>query len=378
MTSLVVGLSENYFAAFAVQSGHSALQSGLLVSLPLLFAAFIQYLAIPYFKTMSVSDFVKQGTLFQSTSLISLALLTFLNEKPSFAILLFLYSIYWLGHFAIQPVWNRWISEIIPKDVGQDFFSTRTKLNQTGIIAGLIIGGLTLHLNVIQISIEHLFFSLFLMSFIFKICAYFSFSQHQPIDISIQLSKKKMLMLFKKYFLFFKSYGLFNFSVYFSAPFVAGYLLKDRNLNYLEFMIVMLGLFAGKVLTSVWLSLSKKQIDPTKMMFYGGLVAAPLPAFWPLCNVQTMFILHVISGIAWAFWEVGILLCFFKNISADEKMETISVYNYIGTITQVLGTCFGAMMIYFVFKNTTDYVFILAGVVRLICVLPLRRNKLAV
>ena len=91
-----------------------------------------------------------------------------------------------------------------------------------------------------------------------------------------------------------------------------------------------------------------------------------------------MFALHLVSGIAWAFWEVGLSLCFFKNIKDSEKIETISLYNYIGTITQVLGTCFGAMMIYYVFKNVTDYVFILAGIVRLICVLPLRRNTLSV
>ena len=282
ITSLVVGLSENYFAAYAVQNGFSALESGLLISLPLLFASIMKFLLIPYLNTISVSEFVKKGTLFQSFSLALLLILTFFNYKPTFLILLFIYSIYWLGHFAVLPAWNRWMSDIIPKESGQIFFSMRTRLSQSGIILGLIIGGLTLHLNVIQISIERLFFGLSAISFFCKIIAYYLFNKQQHVPTTISLSKSKMYEIFKRYFLFFKSYSLFNFSLYFSAPFVAGYLLKDRHLNYLEFMIVMLGLFIGKVLATFWLNTTKKQIDPTQMMFYGGLVAAPLPALWPI------------------------------------------------------------------------------------------------
>lgn len=377
VTSFVVGFAENYFAAYAVKSGHSALASGLLISLPLIFAVGIQFFSQPYLQFMNVSTFVKNATLLQSFSLLTLAILTLTTATPTFSLLLFLYSIYWLGHFAIQPAWNRWISEIVPKELGQNYFSIRTHLNQIGIIAGLVLGGLTLHLNVIQLQIDHLYFGLFLFGFGCKVLSYFLFKRHQPVAISIYLSKQKMLAIYKKYRDFFKSYSLFNFSIYLSAPFVAGYLLKEMHLTYFEFMIVMLGLFIGKVITSLWLHQSKSLIDPTKLMFFGGLIAAPIPAFWPLChNVSSMFVLHLISGISWAAWEVGLSLCFFSNIQADEKIETISLYHYIGTFTQVLGTCFGALMIQSVFSSNYNYIFILAGIVRFVCVLPLRKNRL--
>ncbi len=379
ITSFVVGLAENYFAAYAIQSGHSALVSGLLVSVPLIFAALIQYFSQPYLKFMSVSTFVKKATLIQSIPLLLLACLSFFDIHAPFIILLVLYSIYWLGHFSIQPAWNRWISEIVPTESGQHYFALRTRLNQIGIIVGLIIGGLTLHLNVIQVSIDHLYFGLFLFSFICKILTYFLFKEHPSVQDSISFSREKMFSLFKKYRPFLMSYSTFNFSVYLSAPFVAGYLLKERHLNYLEFMIVMLGLFAGKVLTTTWLRRTKNEIDPTILMFYGGLFAAPLPALWPLCSGPwPMMALHVISGIAWAAWEVGLSLCFFKNIEADQKIEVISLYHYIGILSQVTGTVFGALMISSLFNNNYDSIFIAAGIIRLICVLPLRKNRLGI
>lgn len=377
MTSFVVGLAENYFAAYAVQSGHSALVSGLLVSVPLIFAALIQYFAQPYLQLMSVSTFVKKATLVQSIPLLVLALLSAFDQQAPFSVLLILYSIYWLGHFAIQPAWNRWISEIVPTHLGQHYFALRTRLNQIGIIVGLVIGGLTLHLNVIKVSIDHLYFGLFAFGFFCKIITYFLFKKHPPVEDSIQFSRQKMFLLFKKYRSFLMSYSTFNFSIYLSAPFVAGYLLKERNLNYFEFMIVMLGLFAGKVLTSTWLRRTKNEIDPTVLMFYGGLFAAPLPALWPLCvSPWAMMALHIISGISWAAWEVGLSLCFFKNIEADQKIEMVSLYHYIGILSQVLGTVFGALMISSLFNNNYDSIFIAAGIIRLICVLPLRKNKL--
>ena len=171
---------------------------------------------------------------------------------------------------------------------------------------------------------EYLYFGLFIFSFFCKLITYFLFQKHQSTEVSIFVSHEKMGQLFKKYRPFFKSYSLFNFSVYLSAPFVAGYLLNERHLNYFEFMIVMLGLFVGKILMSMWLHRLKIQIDPTKLMFYGGLLAAPLPALWPVCSHPwQMMLLHIISGIAWASWEVGLALCFFKNIQADQKIELI-------------------------------------------------------
>ena len=60
LNSFVVGLAENFFTAFALKMGLSSLQTGLLISLPLLFAAagqFISHQTYSLSKTKNISDF---------------------------------------------------------------------------------------------------------------------------------------------------------------------------------------------------------------------------------------------------------------------------------------------------------------------------------
>ena len=385
LNSFVVGLAENFFTAFSLKMGVSSLQTGLLISLPLLFAAAGQFVSLQTYslsKTKNISDFVLKATLVQSVCLILLSAWSLSELKSSntmvFAGLMFLFSIYWYGHFVIQPAWNRWISEFVPVVVSQQFFSVRTWLNQLGIITGLLVGGFGLHLNYLQVPIHYLFAFLFLISFACKIGAYYFFNLHKKTEAILHISLASLIKVYKKHFSFYKSYALFNFSIYFSAPFVAGYLLNEKNLRYLEFTVVMIGLFLGKIITSLLLKSRKDQIDPTKLMFYGGLIAAPLPALWPFAeSAHLMFITHFLSGMAWASWEVGLSLCIFKNISAEEKAETVSAYNYLAVATQVCGTLAGALIIKFVFSSNYVYLFYFAGLARLITVLPLKRNKLS-
>ena len=378
ITSFVVGFAESYFAPFSLHVGSTPLESGILLSLPLIFAGLAQFILQPYFHYLNVARFVQRATLLQSFSLLSLALISQVTLTNYFPILLLLFSIYWLGHFAVQPAWNRWISEILPVEQGQNYFSLRVRLNQIGIIAGLIFGGVTLHLNIIDIEVSKLFLFLFLFSFVCKILTYYFFTKHQSISVALQLSKEKMLESLKNYSAFFKSYARFNFTVYLSSTFVAVYLLSIRKLNYLDFMWIMIGLFLGKMLTTYLIEKKIINTEPTRLMFIGGFFAAPLPGLWPFFqDIWLMFALHLLSGMAWAAWEVGLSLCFLKNLPAESKMETISVYNYIGVTTQVVGTLSGALIVRYIFKSNYDYLFIFAGIVRWLGVLPLRKNTLS-
>lgn len=384
LNSFVVGLAENFFTAFALKMGVSSLQTGLLISLPLLFAAAAQFISLQTLrisKNRNISDLVLKATFIQSLSLLLLCVWSLTEFVPSndfvFLGLFMLFSIYWYGHFTIQPAWNRWISEFVPVIDSQQFFSMRTWLNQVGIITGLIVGGFGLHLNYLKVPIHYLFAFLFFTSFICKAGAYYFFNLHKRASTILHLSTEKLKKAILRHSTFYRSYVLFNFTLYFSAPFVAGFLLNEKKLRYLEFTVVMIGLFLGKILTSLVLRSRKNDIEPTKLMFYGGLVAAPLPALWPFCDsAYSMFMTHFISGMAWAAWEVGLSLCFFKNIGSEEKAETISAFNYLAVTTQVLGTLVGAVLIKFLFSSNYDYLFIFAGIVRLLAVLPLRKNGL--
>lgn len=377
LTSLVVGFAETYFAAFSLQQGNSPLQSGLLVSLPLIFAALLQFALQTKLKSVGLSYFVTRALIMQSLALLGLACLSLIKTDFSFYYLMFFFSIYWLGHFSIQPAWNRWISDIIPQDQGQMYFSLRTRLSQIGIIAGLFGGGSLLHMNVLDVSENYLFFWLFVCCFALKILIVQLFRKHPPLNRPLFLDIHHFKSLFSQNTKFFKRYAAFNASIFISAPFVTAYLLSIRNVGYLNFMWITGSLFLGKVVSTYYLKHAKKQFDPHQMLVFGGLVAGPLPMLWPVCeSVQAMMLLQLISGMGWASWEMGLSLYFFSRIQGEKKIELISLYNYIGVTTQVIGTVLGALVFSHLLGRNFDILFVVAGIVRFIAVLGLRKPRL--
>lgn len=379
LTSFVIGIAESFFAAFSISKGMNTLESGLLTSLPLIFAAGFNVLLNVYFKPKTLSAHVQDNVLLQILSLVGLSYFAYIQPNSThttFIILLVLFSMYWYAFFSSQPVWNTWISEIITVDQSQDYFSLRTRLVQLGIISGLLLGG-----GLLQFGSDHqesklIYVLLFSIAALSQVVRYHFFHKHQPSESIVKMSYKKITSLLKRNRIFYTQYSIFNFSLFISAPFIAGYLLRNRNLSYYDFMLVTMALFVGKIITTFITSQSQKDYNPQSLLILGGITAAPLPALWGFCyNLQTMILLQIVSGAAWALWELGISLSFFKNVQKSDKIETITTYHTIGIITQVLGVCIGAMLAKYIFNRNYDQLFIFAGVVRLLCMLPFLKNK---
>ncbi len=375
-----MGLAETYFIAYALHLGVSVIQSGLLSSLPLLVAGFSPFIFRKIFHRFVNSTWVLVACLIQA---LSVALLAFtgafsFNHTPTFSFytLLFLFSLYWFGNFTALPSWNKWISEIIPHQKIERYFSARSRMIQFGTILGLFIGGFSLHLKIFNISTTLLFIMLFLLAYHFKILAFY-FLYKQPVSIShYDLSLQRASHFFKRHLGFFSVYSVFNISLYLSSPFVSGYLLTIRGLQYEAYMWIMAAFFAGKILTTMFLDQMKTDWTPHQMYFWGGLIAAPLPALWPVCDtVFLLCLLHFFSGLGWAAWEVGLSLTIYKKINAHEKIEAVTMYNMIGLPTQVLGTVIGAFLLRYVYHDSYAVMFIVAGLARFILIIPMYFKK---
>lgn len=384
-SSLVVGLAETYFIAYSIHLGVSVIQSGLLASLPFLFAGIAPFLFRKIFHRFLNSSWVLIGSGVQCFALAGLALVGVaaqndIDAELLFYILLFLYSTYWFGYFAVQPAWNRWVSDYINTEESGYFFAKRLRMVQWGTILGLIVGGSLLHLKILQWPTLVVFVALFITAYHLKLIS-FIFYFKQPISKhNYELSWQKALHFFKTHRSFFRSYSLFNLSLYLSAPFVSGYLLSFRHITYIDYMIVFAAFFFGKMSINYLLESKKiesfKKISPHAFFFGGGLLAAPLPFFWPLCSeVWMMSLLHFVSGVGWGFWEVGLSLSIFKNVNSHEKIEAVALYHLIGLPTQVIGGVLGALLLRYVLRDNYNMMFYISGLLRLLLVFPLRSKK---
>lgn len=376
-SSLVAGLAETYFIAFALEKGATIIESGLLASLPLIFASVTPFIFERLYHKYFNSSWVQLATLIQAISLICLVGVSFISQINIFYILLFIYSFYWFGHYSSLPSWNKWISELIPLEKSQKFFAQRTRITQVGVISGMLLGGLSLHLEVLKIPTYLVYVGLFLISFFLKFTSFRFFTLLPKSQTHYNLKISNKINFFKNNIHFFKYYSVFNCSLYLSAPYLTGYLITIRGLDYLSYMFVMGSLFVGKMISSSIFNRMKSEIKPNLLFFWGGLVAAPLPALWPFCpNAYWMSFVHIISGMGWVAWEMGLSLMIFKNIKSEEKIEAVSVYNTIGLPMQVFGTIIGGLLLKYVYDFNYTMMFVVAGAVRLILIQPLRTKKL--
>ena len=375
-TSLVVGLAETYFAAFALFKGVSVIESGLLVSLPMLFAGVTPFLFNRLFHKFYNSTWVQLATLAQVSALAALSVVGLFRPEGIFYILLAIYSIYWFGHFSALPSWNKWISELIPLEDSHKYFSERTRIIQVGIICGLVLGGITLHLEIFKIPTALVFIAIFLIAYHLKLLSFYFFNKLPKSQTRYNLNIKKKFQFLKKRKNFFTVYSLFNFSLFLSAPFVSGYLLNIRGLSYISYMYVMGAMFAGKITATYLLQKFRPNTNPQKLFFIGGLIAAPLPMLLPFCpSTMTLAIVQFCSGVGWAGWEMGLALVIFKNIKSEEKLEAVSLYNSVGLPVQVLGTIAGAILLKYIYLDNYTMMFVVAGTLRFIFVLPLYSKK---
>ncbi|MBC7740857.1 MAG: MFS transporter [Bdellovibrionaceae bacterium] len=379
-TSFTVGLGETYFIAYALHLGSTVVESGLLSSLPLIFAGISPFFFRRIFHRFVVSNWVLIACAIQCVALAALAVVGMLKVNlmsEPFYPLLFIYSLYWFGNFSALPSWNKWIHELIPHKRSDEYFSRRTRTIQWGILLGLVSGGLTLHFKLFNFSTTFLFIILFLISYHFKFISFYLFFKQPPSNSRYDLNFKKALAFLKQQKSFFSNYSLFNTALFLSAPFVSGYLLSVRGLDYLTYMWVMGALFIGKITTTMLLDKMKKKWSPHQMYFWGGLVAAPLPALWTFCESNfSLALLHFVSGMGWAAWDVGISLAIFKKVNPHEKIEAVTIYNMVGLPTQVLGTILGAYLLKYAYNNNYTLMFVIAGVVRLLFFLPMYTKRL--
>ena len=135
-------------------------------------------------------------------------------------------------------------------------------------------------------------------------------------------------------------------------------------------------MFIGKIVTTFFLEKFRPNTNPNKLFFIGGLIAAPLPMLLPFCpGAMSMALVQFISGIGWAGWEMGLSLVIFKNIKSDEKLEAVSLYNSVGLPVQVLGTITGALLLKYAYHNNYSLMFIVAGILRFIFIIPMSTKK---
>ncbi len=369
--SLMVGAGESYLPAYALSIGMGEVFAGILASLPLVSGAVLQLFTPRLLhKVHSHKYWVVLSTLLQALAFLPLIYFS-LNRAPNFWVLFFILTLYWGAGFSAVSAWTFWMGRLVPEAKSSKYFSFRARIQQIGIVVGIVGGGVALH-NKVQIGpFTSVFSLLFVFAFICRVISTIVLSKKMyrtewVLEDQVHRLRDSWALFWKgqhkhkqKFFVYL---FLFQVSIFISSPFVTPYMLAQLKMNYGHYMIAIAALMVGKIISLSLMQRVKSNFDGFKIMIGGLVLITPLPLLWAFSETYYYVVaLQILSGMAWACFEVGLALVFFQDLRQEEKVPVLTIYNLLNSVAIIGGTFLGAKILTLIGEEKKGY-WILFGV----------------
>lgn len=344
----MVGCGETYFPAFALALGLSQVASGLVATLPLLVGSMLQ-MAAPFLlrRVGSYRRWAAACVLLQAGVFISLIALALDRRIP--APLLFVFTaVYWGAGLSTGPAWNTWIGTLVPVTIRARFFAWRTRLVQGGTLLGFVLGGVALQYGARMDAALITFSGLFAVAGLCRFVSGLSLArQTEPVppgdderhvtlrEFASRLGRR----LDGKFLLYLMG---IQAAVQLSGPYFTPYMLKQLQLSYVGYMVLVASAFAAKMLSLPWLGHVAHHYGPRKLLMWGSLGIIPLSSMWLVSDhYGWLLFLQAAGGVAWAAYELAWFLLFFELLPREERTSVLTTFNFGHSLASVVGSIVG-------------------------------------
>jgi MFS family permease len=381
--SVMVGIGETYFPAFALALGMGEVGSGLIATLPLLAGGVLQ-LVTPY----GVDRFRSRRTwaaacaYTQTITFLPLLAAALLGAPP--VVVYLAAGVYWGAGMGAGPAWNPWMDQLVPKRIRPHFFSRRSRATQVGLLGGLFLGGVILD------AAKHLGHPLLGFVVLFAIGALartvsarlltLQSEPHPPRPGEAILTGGDLWRRVRRgpegHLLVYLAF--MTATVALASPYFTPYLLEHLHFSYTRYMLLIGSSFAAKVVALTYLAGITRRLGALRVLRIssGGIVL--IPFFWLFArSFLGLFFLQVFAGWVWAGHEFASFLLFFDTIRAKERTSLLTAYNLAGAVATVGGSVLGGMLLGHLGPEKSGYIAIFAasGAARLAAWIHLSRLR---
>ncbi len=374
----------SYVSPFAIALKSSDSLVALLSSVAGLLGPLSQMIGSKFMRKYSRKKIVLGAVLLEALAWLPFALIAFLFYKnilvgilPTFVLLIFaFYTI--SGNFA-GPAWFSWMGDITEEKKRGQYFSLRNLLTGFVSMALAIIASFFLDYSKKNNWIMFGFMFLFLLAFLMRIKSWNLFkTQYEP---EIKIDKKDNFTFwefltkapktnFGRYAIY-RSLLAFGYSI--SAPLLAVYLLRNLGFGYVVYMIIAYSatIFSLMVMR-IWGNFGDKWGN-YRIIVITSILMPLIPLAWIL-NTSPIYLLIIpslISGIAWAGFNLASGNFIYDNVRPEKRGTAISYYNMLQGIGVAAGAGVGAILIKILNATTSSpiaIIFIISAIVQMIVI----------
>ena len=353
-----MGATETYLGAFGVFLGGVPLQIGALATLPPLVGAIIQAIGMRLSeRAKSRRSVIAALMRLQALLLLPIASIPFLFDSGSEAVnaLIAVVILYHVTVGLIAPIWNSLVGDLLPPLSRGEFFGFRNKWMAIVTFSAVVVAGNIIH-GFAGFGLEAWgFMIIFLFSAVARALSARAFggvddlSLHVPDDSKFtfwQFIARAKSSNFVK-FVFFVS--CMNFAASISGPYFAMYMLKDLQLSYANFTIVVAAaVLAQFVVMRSWGAMSDQFGNRTILKVCGSLVAIN-PGLWLISsNFWYVVAVQFYSGIFWAGFTLAAANFVFDAVTPPKRARCVAYQSIINGLLVFLGSFVGGWIVHVV------------------------------
>lgn len=368
----MLGTSESYFIALAVELGLKDLSLSILATLPLAFGAFAQF-ASPFFVRLLGGEkrWVVTGAALQGVTHLAFCLIAW-TESRSFAMLLVAQSLYWMSGSAIAPAWNAWMSRLVPVEIRSRYFARRFWIVNVALLGSFLGAGLLLEAFRTHDAVLAGFTVLFGLALAARVTGAVVMSRKERSEPPIAPRRASIAGVLKR--------GRFRVAIFmatlllgaqFAVPFFTPYMLKTLGLGFAEFaLLVSLSILAKAIAFPLWRRAADR-FRPVTVLALSGFLIAVVPAVWFFfSSFEMIAFAQILGGVAWAGYELTSLELLMGDAPEDARVEFYSLASSLAASMQVLGALLGGIALH---AELLDYryVFIVSSMGRALALLVL-------
>jgi len=378
----MVGLGESYTAAFVLAAGFGDIAAGLVTTLPLVAGSVLQLVTPAAVRLLrSNRRWVVLCASLQALSFAPLIVGALLGRIP-YAVILLATTAYWGFGMGAGPAWNTWVGMLVPPSLRARFFARRTRWSNVALFLALVSGGALLDRVRFANGALTTFALLFALAAGARLVSTAFLSSQSEMLPTLDGQRTISLTTFVRR-LWKPGEGTLlahllamQLAVYIAAPYFAPYMLKKLAFSYGLYTALISVSFAGRILVLPSLGRFAHRRGARLLLIWSACGIAPIPALWLLSSDPAyLFVLQIISGVAWGGVELATLMLFFEHIDPIERTSVLTCFNLLNACALALGSLVGAGLFHGLGGGVNHYfvIFLLSSSARILA-LPLLRG----
>lgn len=344
--AVMVGVSESYLGALAVELGHGDAAIALLVTVPLLCGALAQLLSEAIARRVGRRRLVALGAAGQALAHLALYAIVARGDAR-LAPLLAAKIAFWTSGMVIAPAWSTWMAELTERIPREVYFARRSALASATLLVTFWFAGHHLESGRRASDALGAFSLMFVIGLIARGVSAGLLLATPSSEPKSARSSPSLVEVLRTARLRTPAYlAAMTFGTYLAAPFFTPYMLRDLALDFERYAILIATATLAKTLSfSIYHRLAIRY-GLSRVLVASGIGVASIPFAWAATtSFGWLLAAQAISGMAWSGLEYASFQLLLSSADDEHRFGLMGLSSAASGVMQVTAGLIGSALL---------------------------------